>query len=125
MRSILCMLLFLVSFAAAAEGAFVRPATSEEQQAVIKHIQNKARDSDSVKVRDLQVAPDGKGNLLVCGEVNGKNGYGGFTGFQTFYGMIFPASEKHETLAYVLGIGSTDTKRHVIQQMCADAGISI
>lgn len=125
MRSIVCLFLLLGSLTAVAQEAFVRPTTPKEQLAVIKNIQDKALDAESVKVRDLQVAPDGNGNFLVCGEVNGKNTFGGFTGFLPFFGIIYPASDENETRASVIRIGSTEIKQKVVQQMCSDAGIII
>jgi hypothetical protein len=38
------------------------------------------RDPDSAKFRNLEVNDDGS----VCGEVNGRNAYGGMTGFSPF-----------------------------------------
>jgi hypothetical protein len=41
-----------------------------------------AKDPDSIKVRNLVLYKDG----TICGEVNGKNSYGAYTGYQNFTG---------------------------------------
>jgi hypothetical protein len=40
------------------------------------------KDPDGVKFRNLKLTDSGE---FVCGEVNGKNSYGGYTGFKAFY----------------------------------------
>lgn len=46
------------------------------------------RDPSSASFRNVfiekRVTEDGREPITVCGEVNGRNGYGGFTGFQAF-----------------------------------------
>lgn len=41
-------------------------------------------DPVSAQFRNLIVVTDGDGMRKVCGEVNGKNGYGGYVGFRAF-----------------------------------------
>ncbi|CAB4163506.1 hypothetical protein UFOVP814_31 [uncultured Caudovirales phage] len=40
------------------------------------------KDPEGVKFRNLRITESGE---FVCGEVNGKNSYGGYTGFKAFY----------------------------------------
>jgi hypothetical protein len=51
-------------------------------------IASTSRDPSSVTFRNVvvqkRVTKDGREPITVCGEVNGRNGYGGFTGFQAF-----------------------------------------
>jgi peptidoglycan hydrolase-like protein with peptidoglycan-binding domain len=44
------------------------------------------RDPDSAKIRDVYTAPY-PGGKYICGEVNGKNAYGGYAGYSAFLGM--------------------------------------
>ena len=44
-------------------------------------LKNKLRDVDSAKFKDLKM----HGNIL-CGHVNAKNGFGGYTGYKMFIG---------------------------------------
>lgn len=53
-----------------------------------RSIANTAREPSSVTFRRVfiqkRAGKDGRQPIVLCGEVNGKNGYGGFTGFQAF-----------------------------------------
>lgn len=49
-----------------------------------KKIASGFKDPDSVKFKDLRITKDG---TVVCGMVNAKNSYGGYTGFEMFYSM--------------------------------------
>ncbi|WP_099185738.1 hypothetical protein [Sphingobium fuliginis] len=46
------------------------------------------RDTDSTKFREVRlrktIGRDGKENVMLCGQVNSKNGYGGMSGFHSF-----------------------------------------
>lgn len=42
------------------------------------------KDADSVKYRDVFLSRIEGGNLMLCGKVNAKNSFGGFTGFKRF-----------------------------------------
>lgn len=57
-------------------GCSVQADTSQAEEAV-KAVM---RDPDSAKFRNLEVNDDGS----VCGEVNGRNAFGGMTGFSPF-----------------------------------------
>lgn len=41
------------------------------------------KDADSAKFRNVQFY-SGSGSPIVCGEVNARNGFGGFSGFERF-----------------------------------------
>lgn len=43
------------------------------------------KDPESAKFRNVRVSPY-MGGYVVCGEVNAKNSYGGYTGFTRFFG---------------------------------------
>jgi hypothetical protein len=45
------------------------------------------KDVDSAKFRDVFLSKDPKGIIWVCGEVNSKNSYGAYAGFERFIGM--------------------------------------
>ena len=46
-------------------------------------VKSKLKDPDSARFRNVRVTPYGS-NHVVCGEVNGKNAYGGYVGFTPF-----------------------------------------
>lgn len=47
-------------------------------------ISQQMRDPESAQFRDVSVHAVAGGEKVVCGEVNSKNGYGGYAGFQRF-----------------------------------------
>lgn len=53
------------------------------RQAVEQAVANKMKDPNSAEFRDWHAFQSQKG-LLVCGEVNAKNSYGGYVGFTHF-----------------------------------------
>jgi hypothetical protein len=73
-------------------------------EAVVKttlraEVQNSFKDPDSVKFEDLVVYPMGK-NWALCGEVNGRNSFGAYTGYHQF--VAFKVSDA-QTAVYVDG----------------------
>lgn len=78
--------------------AFILAATvalagcSGEADAAKKLVANRLRDPSSAQFRNVQVVKQQDGTSAVCGEVNGKNAYGGYVGFQSF---VVKGSEVH------------------------------
>lgn len=58
--------------------AMVRKATTQERSLIIHAVNRTLFDSDSAKYRDIYLIP----NSFACAEVNAKNRFGGYTGFQ-------------------------------------------
>jgi len=52
---------------------------AEAKKTVLKDF----KDPESAQFRNVESRPFGK-TTVVCGEVNGKNGYGGYVGFKKF-----------------------------------------
>lgn len=83
--------LAVVQLAHAQSPAFT-PAQRAEGEAQVRaaaaYLAKTARDPSSATFRNVfiqkRVAKDGREPVVVCGEVNGRNAYGGFTGFQSF-----------------------------------------
>lgn len=70
------VLLLLPVPASADDDAMIRDAE--------KAMTAKLRDPDSAQYRNMAVRRTSSGQLHVCGEVNAKNGYGGYAGFERF-----------------------------------------
>lgn len=43
------------------------------------------RDPDSAQFRDVRLVDQGRDGSAVCGQVNGRNGFGGYSGYEPFY----------------------------------------
>ncbi len=48
------------------------------------------KDPDSAQFRRLRALDGGNGFIVVCGELNGKNAFGGYVGFHPFYALLRP-----------------------------------
>lgn len=59
------------------------PPDAEYIDIVLEHVRSEMLDSESARFRNLEIR--GEDDVkYVCGEVNGKNRFGGYTGFQGF-----------------------------------------
>lgn len=84
--------LLAIGSLASAQSPALTPEQRAEGEAQIKwaaqEIANTARDPSSVAFRRVFLVKrnlrDGRQPIELCGEINGKNGYGGFTGYQAF-----------------------------------------
>jgi hypothetical protein len=61
----------------------------DEQEALFRALSGILRDPSSAQVRKLKRTNDSK--YGICGEVNSKNGFGGYVGFAPFAGVLTSA----------------------------------
>lgn len=60
--------------------------TEEQKERAIQIISEDLKDSESARFQNLYGAKkEGESEILICGEVNAKNSYGGYTGYKKFY----------------------------------------
>lgn len=109
-RAILGVLVALASWTALADVSF-----KVDEKKVRAALEDRLKDAESARIRRLQVNKV-DGNLHLCGEVNAKNLYGAYVGFEKFYGMIFPRSNGKD-LYHILGVGSASA------EMCRSLGM--
>lgn len=57
---------------------------SGEVGAAKEQVAHHMRDPSSAQFREVRALKQKDGSVAVCGEVNGKNAYGGYAGFQKF-----------------------------------------
>jgi hypothetical protein len=93
--------------------------------AVIKPVVSAGlRDPESARFRSVRFGA-GENSSLVCGEVNAKNGFGGYAGFTTFVGMYFGPEdfdgEGGKPVFVLLRID--DEPGDVASAMCAEKGV--
>jgi hypothetical protein len=62
------------------------------EDAAKKLVADQLRDPASAQFREVKVVKQQDGSEAVCGEVNGKNAYGGYVGFR---GFVVHGSEVH------------------------------
>ena len=99
-------------------------ALSEAEKKIIQSgVNEKLRDPESSRFKELLASTKDKGDkplLEVCGLVNSKNGFGGYTGFFPFYGML--ASNNKGMQVFILMSSGKDNEATTLH-MCQEAGI--
>lgn len=87
MRLIAVILLFVLTACGADKKP--EPTLAERDIAEVKRVfLEDALDASSIKFRNLKHREISPGERMVCGEVNGKNRFGGYTGYQQIHGQI-------------------------------------
>jgi hypothetical protein len=85
------------------------------KEAVVRSL----KDPDSAKFSQ-KILAERKGNILhVCGTVNAKNSFGGYTGEKLFYVMGSASAETFE----LVSSGSSETDQKVTFVMCTENGV--
>lgn len=100
MRSILGLVLSVSALSALAQ-----PAPKISERALRAAFEDRLKDADSAKFRSIKhKATNAKGSWVICGEVNAKNSYGGYQGYEHFLGMVFKDGKAAAEYS-ILGIG--------------------
>lgn len=73
-----------VMYTSNAEGPQPAQLTDPLRDAAELSVRSRLRDPDSAQFRKLHATRQAE-TVYVCGEVNAKNGYGGYDGFEPFY----------------------------------------
>jgi len=81
MRYLVALMIGVIAFSAEAD------TDKEFKQIALAKTLVKARlkDPDAVKFQGIYANKLPNGNLVICGEVNSKNKYGGYAGYQRFF----------------------------------------
>ena len=98
--------------------SFSREALDSEKEYIEIAVKAKLKDPESSKFKNIKLSED----MSFCGDVNAKNGFGGYSGFSKFYGMYLPR-EKVAPVVVVIGISDDDSSEKAITQMCLDKKI--
>ena len=90
MRKFVLFLVFLLSsFSANASAVEITPATDEQIEKARKSLEDRLLDSESARFKNVVIIKNV--NTYFCGEVNAKNLYGAYTGYQQFMGLVLSA----------------------------------
>ena len=91
-----------------------------QQKAVVTGVLKWMKDPASVQFRGLEAVQNGRGRIIVCGEVTGRNSAGNVS-TSPFVGVLMGPGG--ETDFVLVGIASTDRERGEVIQLCRDSGI--
>lgn len=97
--------------------------TGAESAAVEAGVRGALKDPVSAMFEGFMAVRDAKGVITVCGLVNAKNSFGGYTGRKPFIGIITTGGTV--TGFVPAGIGGSDIATEVILNNCHRVGIPI
>jgi hypothetical protein len=95
------------SMAAEVEASLKKLAPQEVLSKVMQNIAYGLKDPDSAKFRNMRFVKY-NGRTVVCGEVNSKNSYGGYVGFENFVAGL-TSSQAMSSTNYQTTSGSADS----------------
>lgn len=95
--------------------------TKEQIEAVHAGTKRSLKDPNSAMFGELKAASDGKGIVYVCGYVNARNSFGGYTGMQPFHGVMGGAPP----IFAAAGFGSSPGGIAATRIICGQYGITI
>ncbi len=71
--------------------------TPDQMTKLESSVRENLKDPGSATFRDVSATRvRSTGDIAICGEVNSKNGYGGYTGFQMFFMYLKPDGASNE-----------------------------
>lgn len=91
--------------------------------AVKRDLPKALKDPESARFGSMSGSRGNDGTTYVCGYVNAKNSFGGYTGEQPFIGTLFEQSGI--TTFLTIDVGGDEIKRNVTRQFCQGYGVII
>ncbi len=79
------------------------------------------KDPSSAQFGTHKAGTNTKGGTIVCGWVNAKTSYGGYTGKQPYLALLLPDTGKF----YVQKIGGTEAEAYAVQSVCMRSGLPL
>lgn len=95
MNSKAFLALVLLSFAAVSAPIYAGINHATAINTAHKSVTKDFKDPSSAQFRNEYVIDKSGGEYIVCGEVNGKNSYGAYVGFEQYYFTSFSGSMVH------------------------------
>ncbi len=93
--------------------------TGQQTQAVERGVKVVLKDPDSARFGPMKAGVNSAGKVFVCGYVNARNSFGGYTGMTPFSGEFVGPSFAQ------VAIGGDGSVSQAILQVCARQGLPI
>lgn len=102
-----------------------RPLSAEDVKIVQDGVRQSLKDPLSATFGPMTAAQEGKDNSWVCGVVNAKNSFGGYTGDKPYMGMLvhMDTGAKKLQMFRVTSMGGTDSATLATIEMCKRYGV--
>ncbi len=111
MSKLICLFALIISFSSFSA---VPNATGNTLRIITDGVKEQLKDPDSAKFKNVKVS---SASGYVCGEVNAKNSYGGYTGFTKFAGVYIG-----NTFIF-LDMANDEVTTSTILTMCSEEGL--
>ena len=96
--------------------------TDADRLAIRDGFRTSIRDPSSLILGEAKATQTPDGVVTVCGMVNGKNGFGGYTGLVPYLGVL--GTQDGRRIFVVVNIGDGSSNPQAIAMVCAQNGIS-
>lgn len=93
--------------------------TAAQKNVVERAVRAQLKDPDSARFGVMRAGQGEENNITICGLVNAKNGFGGYTGFGTFMGAL--AGGKFDVVGMA---GGSEEMTFAVNKVCADWGLT-
>jgi hypothetical protein len=95
--------------------------TARQQEAVIGDVTKRMKDPTSVSFGDIQSVRTPHGQLVVCGQVDGRNSAGRRVRMTPFIGVLKEVDRKANFV--VAGIAGSERERTEVTSLCHQSGV--
>lgn len=96
--------------------------TDADHIAIREGFRTSIRDPSSLILGDAKATKTSDGVVTVCGMMNGKNGFGGYTGFVPYLGVL--GTQDGRRIFVVVNVGDGSSNPQAIAMVCAQNGIT-
>ena len=95
--------------------------TAADTKAIHEGIRKALKDPDSARYGTMTASVNEKGSVTVCGFVNAKNSFGGYTGEKPFVGIL----SRNLGLFSIIGMGGGESDDFAVRHVCRGAGLTV
>ena len=100
-------------------GAIAATPPKLNEKALKAALEDRLKDAESVKFKDITYSPTDSANMWnMCGQMNAKNSYGAYVGYQRFYALVAQIEKGKPPHYSVFSI-----EDNIATQMCAKFGL--
>jgi hypothetical protein len=98
------------------------PLSAPQQEAVVVGVSKWMKDPRSVQFGDMRGVRTPRGQVVVCGQVNGRNTGGRYVGLLPFIGVL-KAPEQHPDFI-VVSIAASTREQTEVMSLCRQSGLA-
>jgi hypothetical protein len=95
--------------------------SAAQEKEVRESVARSLKDPESARFGRIIAGRSSDGAVMVCGFVNAKNGFGGYTGEKPFDGLTVA----NGSVFTVVGIGGADDDTRAVIDVCAMSGLQL